>query len=203
MELHHRSSVVPSNAPVLPDPDSSIPRRVLREQSGNRRHEYQDSSSSSWKREASPTENVHLHGSGGSYFSSNITSQLSGEKSEAQIENETKRLLSLLERCEKYQKYRDRQTLNAKEKEQQWSDTLERAFFRGILPSTHSSSVGPRTHSLRPSTMAAHGSSKAYARWTTSRSKRIGCRLDIKRHRGNSDAEAGIESYTGSQEHLI
>jgi len=162
MELH-RSSVVPSNAPVLADPDSSIPRRVLREQSGNRQHEYQDSSSSSWKREASPIENVHLHGSGGSYFSSNITTQLSGEKSEAQIENETKRLLGLLERCEKYQKYRDRQTPNAKEKEQQWSDNLERAFFRGILPSTRSSSVGPRTHSLRPRKMAAHRSSKAYA----------------------------------------
>jgi transcriptional enhancer factor len=133
MELHHRSCVVPSNDPALPDSDSSIPRRVLQERSGNRRHEYQDGSSSSWKREVSPAENVYPHGPGRSYFSSNITSQLSGEKSEAQIEYETKRLLGLLERCEKYQKYRDRQPQNAKEREQKWSDTLERAFFRGMF----------------------------------------------------------------------
>jgi transcriptional enhancer factor len=134
MELHHRSSVVPSNAPALPDPDSSIPRRVLQERSGNRRQEYQDGSPTLWKREASPTENDYPHGSGDSYFSSNVASQLSGEKSEAQIDNETKKLLGLLERCEKYQKYRDRKPKNLKEKEQHWSDTLERAFFRGMLP---------------------------------------------------------------------
>lgn len=162
MELH-RSSVVPSNAPTLPDPDSSIPRRVLQERSGNRRHGYQDSSASLWKREASPTENVYPHELGGSYVSSDITSQLSGEKSEAQIEYETKRLLGLLERCEKYQKYRDRQTQNTKEREQQWSDNIERAFFRGMLPFTRLFSIKSRTHSLRPCTMAAYGSSKAYA----------------------------------------
>ncbi|KAF2798947.1 hypothetical protein K505DRAFT_266604 [Melanomma pulvis-pyrius CBS 109.77] len=130
MELHHRSCVVPSNAPGLPDPDS-ISRRALKERSGNRRHEYHDGSS--WKREPSPAENTYPHGQGGSYFTGNLTSQLSGEKSEAQIEYETKRLLGLLDRCEKYQKYRDRQPQNAKEREQKWSDTLERAFFRGLV----------------------------------------------------------------------
>lgn len=141
MELH-RSCVVPSNAPVLPDPDSSIPRRALKERSGNRRHEYHDGSSS-WKCDPSPAENTYPHGPGGSYFTSNLTSQLSGEKSEAQIEYETKRLLGVLDRCEKYQKYRDRQPQNAKEREQKWSDTLERAFFRGMPSSTHSSCVEP------------------------------------------------------------
>lgn len=182
MELHPRSCVVLSNAPALLDPDSSIPRRALQERSGNRRHEYQDSSSPSWKREASPAENVYPHGPGGNYFTSNITSQLSGEKSEAQVEYETKRLLGLLERCEKYQKYRDRQPQNAKEREQKWSDTLERAFFRGMLAWTRSICVELCTHSLRFSTMAAHGPSKAHARWSTSRSQRTSRRLDIKGH---------------------
>lgn len=129
MELHHRSCVLPSNAPILPEPEASIPSRVLQERSANRRHDYTESSSS-WKRSSSPAENAYS-GRLGSHFNGNIAAQLNGEKSEAQTEYETKRLLNLLRRCEKYQKYRDRQPQTAKDREQRWPDHLEEAFFRG------------------------------------------------------------------------
>ncbi|KAF2107610.1 TEA/ATTS domain family-domain-containing protein [Lophiotrema nucula] len=132
MELHQRSCVLPSNAPALPKPDSSIPSRVLQERSGNRRHGYADPSSS-WKRSSSPVENFYTHRSGGSYFSSNLVAQLSCEKSEDQISYETRRLLQSLQRCEKYRKYRDRQPQNAKERELKWPDNMEEAFFRALV----------------------------------------------------------------------
>jgi transcriptional enhancer factor len=69
----------------------------------------------------------------GGYFTGNINSQLDGEKSEVQIEYETKRLMSLLHRCEKYEKYRARQPQTAKDREQRWPDQLEEAFFRGTI----------------------------------------------------------------------
>ena len=128
MELHHRSCVLPSNAPALSEPESTIPRRVLRENSGNRGHAYVDS----FKRSpSSPLENVCSQSLGTSYFSGN-SGYLHGEKSDKQINNETKRLWELLQRCDKYQKYRDRQPQPAKEKEQRWPDELEFAFFRGM-----------------------------------------------------------------------
>lgn len=130
MELHHRSCVLPSNAPDLSEPDSSIPSRVLQERSANRRHEHVEGASA-WKRSPSPTDNVYSGRLGG-YFTGNLSSsQFHGEKSEAQVESETKRLLRLLRNCDKYTKYRDRQPTTAKDKEQRWPDHLEEAFFRG------------------------------------------------------------------------
>lgn len=131
MELHPRSCVLPSNAPALSEAGSTIPSRVLQERSGNRRHGYA-AGSSSWKRlPSSPVENLYSHSLGGGYFTGNLASQLSGEKSEEQIEKEARKLIHLVECCEKYQKYRERQPTNAKEKEQKWPDVLEHAFFRG------------------------------------------------------------------------
>ncbi|KAJ4292444.1 hypothetical protein N0V90_009106 [Kalmusia sp. IMI 367209] len=132
MELHHRPCVLPSNAPDLPEPDSSIPSRVLQERSANRRHDYSEGTSS-WKRSPSPIENVYSGRLGG-YFTGNHSSQFHGDKSETQIEIETKKLLKLLRNCEKYTKYRDRQPSTAKDKEQRWPDHLEEAFFRGKSP---------------------------------------------------------------------
>ncbi|KAF2017703.1 hypothetical protein BU24DRAFT_490820 [Aaosphaeria arxii CBS 175.79] len=130
---HHRSCVLPSNAPAFAEHGSSIPSRVLQERSGNRRHVYADGSGS-WKRSPStPVENLYSQNLGGGYFTGNLTAQLNSERSEEQIEHETKRLLRLLIRCDKYQKYRDRQPQTQKEKEQKWPDHLEEAFFRGLV----------------------------------------------------------------------
>ncbi|KAL1612183.1 hypothetical protein SLS60_000407 [Paraconiothyrium brasiliense] len=130
MELHHRSCVLPSNAPALPETDTYIPSRVLQERSVNRRHEYTEDASSC-KRSPTPIYTGRL----GGYFTGNLTSHFNGDKSEAQIDLETKRLMKLLKACDKYQKYRDRQpsdTASAKDnKEQRWPDHLEEAFFRG------------------------------------------------------------------------
>jgi transcriptional enhancer factor len=129
--------VLPSNAPALPEPHSTIPSRVLQERSGNRRHGYPDYSSS-WKRPTSPAENLYSPNTitSSSYFTGNIAAQLHSERSEEQINQETKRLWNLLQRCEKYIKYRDRQPQTAREKkaaekEAKWPDKLEYAFFRG------------------------------------------------------------------------
>lgn len=129
MDLHHRSCVLPSNAPALSEPEAYIPSRVLQERSANRLHEYSDASS----RKRSPTP--LYAGRLGGYFTGNITTHFNSDKSEAQVEIETKRLLKLLKNCDKYQKYRDRQpsdNANAKgEKDQRWPDNTEIAFFRG------------------------------------------------------------------------
>lgn len=136
MELHHRSCVLPSNAPALPEHDAVIPSRVLQERSGNRQHGYTDGSTS-WKRSPStPVENLYSQSVGGSYFTGSLAAQMHGEKPEKQIHYEFDRLWTLLQRCEKYIKYRDRQPQNAKEREQKWPENLERAFFRGAVPST-------------------------------------------------------------------
>jgi transcriptional enhancer factor len=76
-------------------------------------------------------------------FASNLGAQGNGEKSEAQIEYETKRLLNLLHRCEKYEKYRARQPQTAKDREQRWADHLEEAFFRGTI-AFHSMLIHPK-----------------------------------------------------------
>ena len=136
MELHRGPYVLPSNAPALPEPHSTIPRAVLQERSGNRRHGYPDFSSQ-WKRAASPIENKYPPSTvtNSSFFTGSIAAQINGERSEEQINQETKRLWNLLQRCEKYIKYRDRQPQTPKEKEkdkeQKWPDKLEYAFFRG------------------------------------------------------------------------
>lgn len=170
MELHHHSCVLPSNAPALSEPDSSIPSRVLQERSANKRHGYPEGSTS-WKPPSSPTENIYSRQLG-SYFAGNIATQLSGEKSEAQIEHETRRLMALLRRCEKYQKYRDRQPQTAKEKEHRWPDYLEEAFFRGMavsLPALTAWHADAYLSRLGP--MAAYGPAETDARWTASRAE--------------------------------
>jgi len=167
MDHHHRSCVLPSNAPALAEPADPIPSRVLQERSANKRHGYAEDST--WKHSSSPGENVYSGRLGG-FFTGNIGAQVNGEKSEAQIEYETKRLLNLLHRCEKYEKYRARQPQTAKDREQRWPDHLEEAFFRGTKKSSSNFGVY-QAHYCRLGTMAAHGSTKTHAGWTASRSK--------------------------------
>lgn len=160
----HRSCVLPSNAPALPAPDSTIPSRVLQERSGNRENRYIDDSNT-WKREpTSPSENASSVAAsyGGSYYPSNLGSQLVCEKSEEQIDRETEKLWTLLQNCEKYRKYRERQPTTAKAREQKWPEPLEYAFFRGIS-SPHANTVFRNSH-VSLGTMAADGSTEAYAR---------------------------------------
>jgi transcriptional enhancer factor len=134
MELQH-SCILPSNAPALPEPELDIPSRVLQERSGNGRQSYVGSSGP-WKQSpSSPIENIYSHNLGGSYFTGNYATELNGDKSEEQIEQETKRLLRIVRRCEKYIKYRERQPQTTKEKEQRWPDHMEEAFFRGAIQS--------------------------------------------------------------------
>ncbi|KAJ4357592.1 uncharacterized protein N0V89_002168 [Didymosphaeria variabile] len=96
------------------------------------RHEYTEDASSC-KRSPTPIYTGRL----GGYFTGNLASHFNGDKSEAQIDLETKRLMKLLKACDKYQKYRDRQpsdTTSAKDnKEQRWPDHLEEAFFRALV----------------------------------------------------------------------
>ncbi|OAG05831.1 uncharacterized protein CC84DRAFT_735891 [Paraphaeosphaeria sporulosa] len=161
MELHHRSCVLPSNAPALPNTDTYIPSRVLQERSANRRHGFSEDASSC-KRSPTPIYAGRL----GGYFTGNLASHFNGDKSEAQIDLETKRLMKLLKACDKYQKYRDRQpsdTASAKDnKEQRWPDHLEEAFFRGML-SRHS--YRAQTDVLSSRSMATHGPPKANVGW--------------------------------------
>lgn len=129
MELHHHSCILPSNAPALPEPEPYIPSRVLQERSANRLHEYSDGIS---PRKHSPIYADRL----GGHFTGNIPTYFSSDKTEAQIELETKRLMKRLKKCEKYQKYRERQPSSLSndkndKKEQRWPDHLEEAFFRG------------------------------------------------------------------------
>lgn len=130
MELHHHSCILPSNAPAIPEPEPYIPSRVLQERSANRLHEYSEENS---PRKRSPLYADRL----GGHFTGNLASHFTSDKSEVQIELETKRLLKLLKKCDKYQKYRERQPAGSalskgeKDKEQRWPDHLEEAFFRG------------------------------------------------------------------------
>ena len=119
MNLHHLSCVLPSNAPALPEPEAHIPSRVLQERSANRLQEYSDDSS--------PRKRSPGYGRLGGYSTGY-------DEPEIQIELETKRVMKILKKCDKYQKYRERQpseNTSAKEKEQRWPDHLEEAFFRG------------------------------------------------------------------------
>jgi transcriptional enhancer factor len=165
MELHHHSCVLPSNAPALPEPDHSIPSRVLQERSANTRQDYIEAPTQ-WKRSPSPVETVYS-GRLGSYFTGNIGSQLNGEKSDQQIEFELKRLLGLLRRCEKYRKYRDRQPETKQDRDKSWPDHLEEAFFRGMLR-FFLSFFQTENNTLRLDPMATNGPWKAHVGWAAS-----------------------------------
>ncbi|KAF2868669.1 TEA/ATTS domain family-domain-containing protein [Massariosphaeria phaeospora] len=138
MELHHRPCVVPSNAPAKSDRDYQLQLTVLQERSANRQRVHA-TGSTRWKRPPSTsTENWSTRGpAGGSYFTSDLANQWNGENSEAQIEaqieQETDRLLGVLQRSDKYLKYREKQPRNAKEKDTVWPPNLERAFFKGLV----------------------------------------------------------------------
>ena len=127
------SGVLLSNAPAFFEHDSVIPNKILQEQSGNRRHAYGAEASQSWRCSPSmPTENLCSH-LNGQLFTGGL--QLYSEKTEEWITKESKRLIKILHSCEKYQKYRERQDTNSKDKEpkeQKWPDNLELAFFRGM-----------------------------------------------------------------------
>jgi hypothetical protein len=125
--------VLPSNAPALSKSDSAVTNRVLQEQSGNKQHSFDGGRTSRKRSSSSSAEKLCSQSLGGRYFTGNLATRLSGEKSEEQINYEFKKVWDLVQRCETYQKYRDRQPTSDKDREQKWPDNLEKAFFRGIL----------------------------------------------------------------------
>ena len=159
MELHHRSCILPSNAPALPDTEAYIPSRVLQERSANRVHEYSDGSLS---RKRSPSYAGRLDG----YFTGNLGSYFQGDRSEAQVEIETRKLLKLLKKCDKYQKYRERQRSDSAEKDQTWPDSLEEAFWRGEPLCLCSFIIA---YSFSPRKIPTNGSQEKITTWAIAR----------------------------------
>jgi transcriptional enhancer factor len=177
MELqHHHSCVLPANGSEF-DPSSlgtsldgppTQHRGVLQERSINWPHEHSTASpvtntlyTSSRKpsRSQSPVENVYSHQSnpGGTYFTGNVHAHHIGlagfgvERPAKQIKLELKRLYQMLDRSDKYKKYREKQPvltpaefLAREERERRnkvdkdkspeksvWPEFLERAFWTG------------------------------------------------------------------------
>jgi hypothetical protein len=180
MELQHRQSGVMSgngsalNTPSVGTPldGSSSHRGVLQERSANWPH---DSTASplagtqaaiqKTSRSQSPTENVYTQQptNAGNYFTGSLHAHHIGlaghgvERNEAQIERDTKKLYALLNRSDKYQKYREKQPQltpqqfiereareakmkvdkdNKSPEKSVWPEFLEYAFWRGewMLP---------------------------------------------------------------------
>ncbi|KAF1944674.1 hypothetical protein EJ02DRAFT_398025 [Clathrospora elynae] len=115
MELQHH---LPYE--LAADASSSQHRGVLRERSANRRHEHHNITSTpllKQSRSSSPTENVYAQRvvPVGSYFAGNVHAQHVGlagfgvERPEEQIRYELERLYKMLQRSDKYQKYREKQ----------------------------------------------------------------------------------------------
>jgi hypothetical protein len=177
MELqHHHSCVLPANGSEFDpsslgtslDGPSTQHRGVLQERSINWPHEHSTASpvtntlyTSSRKpsRSQSPAENVYSHQSnpGGTYFTGNVHAHHIGlagfgvERPAKQIKLELKRLYQMLDRSDKYKKYREKQPvltpaefLAREERERRnkvdkdkspeksvWPEFLERAFWTG------------------------------------------------------------------------
>jgi transcriptional enhancer factor len=129
MELQHHQSGVPHgsalNTPSIGTPLGCTSQRgVLQERSANWPHDNTASPLTDTQhvplkvpRSESPTENAYSQQATtvGNYYTGSLHAQhigLSGcgvEKSERQISKELKRLYTLLARCERYQKYREKQ----------------------------------------------------------------------------------------------
>ena len=129
MELQHHQSGVPHgsglNTPPVGTPlGGSSQRGVIQERSANWPHDNTASPLTDIQhvplkvsRSESPTENAYSQQATtvGNYFTGSLHAQhiglsgCGGERSERQIAKELKRLYTLLARCERYQKYREKQ----------------------------------------------------------------------------------------------
>ena len=128
MELQHQSGVLhgsASNTPSVGTPlEGPSQRGVLQERSANWPHDSTTSPPTDTQhvplklsRSESPTENAYSQQATavGNYFTGSLHAQHIGlagcgvERSERQIAREIKRLYTLLARCERYQKYREKQ----------------------------------------------------------------------------------------------
>lgn len=179
MELqHHQSGVLPANGSALNTPSVGTPlegsssqhRGVLQERSANWPHDNTASPLSGAPQKISgsqsPTENAYSQQptAAGNYFTGSLHAQHIGlagcgvERSEKQIAREIKRLYALLQRSDKYQKYREKQPVltphefiereareakmkvekdNKSPEKSVWPEFLEHAFWRGELTSTN------------------------------------------------------------------
>ncbi|KAH9863588.1 hypothetical protein J1614_009520 [Plenodomus biglobosus] len=175
MELQHQQScVLPADVRAshhTPDEiTSSRNRNALQERSANWPHEYTNTTNSprlKISRSPSPTENAYARQSlvGGNYFTGNVHAQHSGlvgfgvERPEKQIRYELERLYKMLQRSDKYQKYREKQPVltpaefiareareaaekkaaeqrgAAKDEKEKsvWPEFLEHAFWRALV----------------------------------------------------------------------
>jgi transcriptional enhancer factor len=175
MHLQHQQSCVPAaDSPFLEgtpvDASSSQHRGMLQERSANQAYEYHsDTTPSQLKQSYSPipTENTYAQRSvaAGTYYTGNVHAQHIGlapfgiERPEKQIRLELERLYKMLQRSDKYQKYREKQpvmtpaeviardAVERKEKARRvaegipqdkkdntvWPEFLEYAFWKGML----------------------------------------------------------------------
>ncbi|KAF1851301.1 uncharacterized protein K460DRAFT_274402 [Cucurbitaria berberidis CBS 394.84] len=170
MELQHQQScVLPTDVQAsdntLDEAISSQHRGVLQERSANRPHEYNTTNTPPLKLSCSPspTENAYARraAAAGSYFTGNVHAQHIGlagfgvERSEKQIRYELERLYKMLQRSDKYQKYREKQPVltpaefiareaaekraaerrGAKDEKEKsvWPEFLEHAFWRALI----------------------------------------------------------------------
>lgn len=122
MELQHqRLCVKLDDLPVLEGTTSlDTTRAILQERSANRPHDFDTQSTGSVKHSRSPIPTVNFYARralhAGNFFTGNVHAQhirLAGfgaEKSEKQVDIELKRLYRMLQRSDKYQKYREKQS---------------------------------------------------------------------------------------------
>jgi transcriptional enhancer factor len=121
MELQQqRSCVRQEDVPLLENTtfDSTVQQRaVLQERSANWPHEFSNQPTPAQKRSRSPSPIGNISSrrpaAAGIYFTGNVhAQQLAGfgaERSEKQVDFELKRLYRMLQRSDKYQKYREKQ----------------------------------------------------------------------------------------------
>lgn len=121
MELQARRSGLPDSRPNEDSVDtpSTQCRGVLQERSSNWPQGYnlQSAANAKSSRSPSPVENTYTHQQtpAPSYFTGNVHTQHIGlagfgtERPEKQVEYELKRLYRMLQRSDKYQKYREKQ----------------------------------------------------------------------------------------------
>jgi len=116
-----QSCVPPDGAPALGDTrlDTTQQRAILQERSANWPCDFNNQDTSILKRSRSPSPLENVYGAratpAGSYFTGNVHAHHIGlagfgvERSEKQVEAELKRLYRMLQRSDKYQKYREKQ----------------------------------------------------------------------------------------------
>jgi transcriptional enhancer factor len=174
------SCVLSTYVPAIADAHTAAlatQRGILQERSANWPHEYNTHSTSIklQSRSSSPTEHKHVQRSPavGNCFTGNVHGQHIGlagfgvEKSDKQVEHELNRLYLMLQRSDKYQKYREKQPVltvaeflareAAEQKARQtrgeqsgkegkddkavWPEFLEHAFWRGKSSASHPSAL--------------------------------------------------------------